>query len=329
VTIQKRTFGRLGWPVSAIGFGGWAIGGVGWGGQDDGESIRALHKALDLGCNFIDTAQGYGEGRSERFVGRVLKERKGERVYVATKIPPKPGCWPPSPYDRIEERYPEDYDRKSVEISQQNLQTDCLDLLQLHTWTRAWNNNPTALQTLTKLKVEGKVRGLGISTPEQDQNSVIELIRAGWLDAAQIIYNIFEQEPAAELFHAPQEKGVAVIVRVAFDEGALTGKFNASTRFGDDDFRHKYFAGDRLSQVVKRVEKIKADIGLEEPDLATVALKFALKPPAVVTVIAGTRNERQAEINCAIGTQPPLSDELELKLRRHAWRRGIWYGGKE
>jgi len=136
--MKYRTFGRLGWQISEIGFGGWAIGGTAWGKQDDNDSVRALHKALDLGCNFIDTAQGYGEGHSEKIISQVLKERKGERIYVATKIPPKfPGTWPPPSHDRIEDRFSEMYLRERVESSLRNLQTDCLDLLQLHTWTRA------------------------------------------------------------------------------------------------------------------------------------------------------------------------------------------------
>jgi aryl-alcohol dehydrogenase-like predicted oxidoreductase len=130
--MKHRIFGRLGWKVSEIGFGAWAIGGAGWGKQSDDESVRALHRALDLGCNFIDTAQGYGDGHSEQIIGRVLKERHGERVYVATKIPPKPGPWPPSPYDQMEERFPAAYVREQVERGLRNLQTDCLDLLQLH-----------------------------------------------------------------------------------------------------------------------------------------------------------------------------------------------------
>src|SRR5271166_2767905 len=115
--MRHRVFGRLGWRVSEIGFGGWAIGGAGWGKQGDDESIRALHKALDLGCNFIDTAQGYGDGRSESIIGRVLKDRRGERIYVATKIPPKPGSWPPTPYDKIGERFSEAYLRERIEVS--------------------------------------------------------------------------------------------------------------------------------------------------------------------------------------------------------------------
>ena len=327
--MKYRILGRLGWKVSEIGFGAWAIGGTGWGKQADSESVRALHRALDLGCNFIDTAQGYGDGHSEQIIGRVLKERKGGQIYVATKIPPKPGVWPPSPYDKIADRFPEAHIRERIESSLRNLQTDCLDLLQLHTWTRAWNRNPAALEVLRQLQQEGKLRGIGISTPEQDQNSLVDLMRGGWLDAVQVIYNIFEQEPAAEFLPVAREHNVGVIVRVAFDEGSLTGKFTGQTRFSEGEFRSQYFAGDRLPRTVKRIDKIKAAIGSAEPDVATAALKFALKPAAVSTVIPGMRNERQADLNCGVSDQAAMSDELELKLREHAWRRGVWYAGKD
>lgn len=327
--MKHRTFGRLGWEVSEIGFGAWAIGGS-WGTQRDEDSIAALHRALDLGCNFIDTAQGYGNGRSERLISQALKDRKGDqRIYVATKIPPTAqGNWPPSPYDRIDERYPEAYLRERLERSLRDLQTDCIDLLQLHTWTRAWNRDPAALETLRKFHKEGKIRGIGISTPEHDQNSLVQLMRDGWLDAVQVIYNVFDQEPAAELLPTAREKDVAVIVRCAFDESALTGKLSASTKWEEGDFRNQYFAGDRLERTVKRVAKVKEAIGAAEPDVAAAALKFALKPAAVSTVIPGIRNVRQAEMNLAVSDQPPLSDEVERKLRDHNWRRGIWYSGK-
>jgi aryl-alcohol dehydrogenase-like predicted oxidoreductase len=325
--MKYRTFGRLGWRVSEIGFGAWAIGG-GWGAQRDEDSIAALHRALDLGVNFIDTALGYGNGRSEQLIGRVLKERKGERVYVATKIPPAPGPWPPSPYDRIEERYPEAYLREKLEQCLRNLGVEAIDLLQLHTWTRAWNRDPLALDILRKFQREGKLLGIGISTPEQDQNSLVELMRNGWLDSVQVIYNIFEQEPQAELLPAARAHKVGVIVRVAFDEGALTGKWNADTTFEQGDFRNNYFAGDRLARAVQRAAKVKEVIGDAEPDLPTAALKFALKPAAVSTVIPGMRNARQAEMNCGVSDQPPMSDELEQRLRPFNWLRGFWYGGK-
>jgi aryl-alcohol dehydrogenase-like predicted oxidoreductase len=325
--MKYRTFGRLGWKVSDVGFGAWAIGGS-WGTQKDEDSVAALRRSLELGCNFIDTAQVYGDGRSERVIAGVLKEHKGPRIYVATKIPPAPGAWPPSPYDSIEERYPEKYLRERLERSLRDLQTDCLDVVQLHTWTRAWNRRPAAMETLRKFQKEGKLRGIGISTPEHDQDSLVDLMRGGWLDSVQVIYNIFEQDPQAEFFPAAKENNVGVIVRVAFDESALTGKLTPQTKFEEGDFRNNYFAGDRLERTIKRVEKVKQTVGSAEADLATAALKFALKPPAVSTVIPGIRNVRQAEMNLAVSDQPPISDDLDRKLRAHQWRRAFWYGGK-
>jgi aryl-alcohol dehydrogenase-like predicted oxidoreductase len=325
--VKYRTFGRLGWKVSDIGFGAWAIGGS-WGPQNQDDSVKALNRALDLGCNFIDTAQGYGDGKSERIIAEVLKSRKGEKVYVATKIPPAPGAWPPSPHDNAEDRYSEKYLRERLERSLRDLQTDCIDVLQLHTWTRAWNRNPTPLEHLRKFQKEGKLRGIGISTPEHDQNSLIDLMKGGWLDSVQVIYNIFEQEPAAETFPVAEENKVGVIVRVAFDESALTGKLTKETKFTEGDFRRNYFAGDRLERTVARVEKVKQTVANAEPTLATAALKFALKPSAVSTVIPGIRNVQQAEMNIAVSDAPPISDDLEKRLREHNWRRAFWYAGK-
>ena len=324
--MHFRKLGRTDIDVSEIGFGAWAIGGS-WGAQDENDSIAALNRALDLGVNFIDTAAGYGDGKSERIIGQVLKNRS-EKVWVATKTPPLPGHWPPSPYDVAEERYPEKYLRENVEERLRNLGTDCLDILQLHTWTRAWNKNPAPLDVLKKLQAEGKIRYIGISTPEHDQNSLIDLMRQGYLDVVQVIYNIFEQEPAAELLPAALEHNVGVLVRVVFDEGILTGKYTAETQFPEDDFRRNYFAGDRIERAVKRVQKIEADIANIALTMPQVALKFALAHPAVSTIIAGIRNVQQAEANVAASDDVALTPELLSKLREHAWLRGFWYSGK-
>jgi aryl-alcohol dehydrogenase-like predicted oxidoreductase len=328
--MKYRTLGRTGVSVSEIGFGAWALGG-GWGDQPEEDSMAALGQAIDLGVNFIDTAAGYGDGRSERIIGRVIQERR-EKLFVATKTPPAPGPWPPSPYCTIEERYPESYLRDNIEERRRNLGVDTIDLLQLHTWTRAWNKNPRALDTLKKLQAEGKIRHIGISTPEQDQNAVIDLMRRGYLDTVQVIYNIFEQEPAAELLPAALEHKVGVIVRVVFDEGALTGKFHRGQKFADEDFRSRYFAGDRVDRVVERVARIEEDVRRVSPDrkltMPEVAILFALAHPAVSSVIPGIRNVAQARANTAVSELAPLSDALRLKLRGHAWLRGVWYGGK-
>jgi aryl-alcohol dehydrogenase-like predicted oxidoreductase len=329
--MKLRPFGKHSFNCSEIGFGAWAIGGS-WGAQADADSLAALHRALDLGCNFIDTAAGYGDGRSEKLIGQVLRERqaagKKEHVFVATKTPPDTGPWPPTPWCKAEERYPEKYLRANVATRLANLGTTKLDLLQLHTGTRAWNRNPVPFKILRALQKEGQIGLIGVSTPEQDQNCVIDLMRGGWIDSVQVIYNLFEQEPAAELLDVARECGVGVIVRVAFDEGVLTGKFTPDTRFAPDDFRAKYFEGDRLARAIAHTEEIRKDLAGTGYSLAQAALKYVLAHPAVSTVIPGIRNVAQAEANCGVSDLPVMPPELLVRLRRHHWRRGVWYGGK-
>ena len=324
--MKYRTFGNTGLEVSEIGFGAWAIGGS-WGDQNESDSLEALGTALDRGVNFIDTAAGYGDGKSERIIGEFLKSRS-ETVYVCTKTPPAPGKWPPSPYCKIEERYSEKYLRENVEERLLNLQAESLDVLLLHTWTRAWNDQPDALKILQKMKSEGLIKQVGISTPEHDQNCVIQLMRDGMVDVLQVIYNIFEQEPAAQLFPVAKECGTGIIVRVAFDEGVLTGKYTGNETFGSDDFRSNYYAGDRLERGVRRTEKIKKEFQESGYTMPELALKFALSHEAVSTVIPGIRNMQQAIMNTGISELPDLSVDDLLRLREHSWNRGFWYGGK-
>jgi aryl-alcohol dehydrogenase-like predicted oxidoreductase len=326
--MKFRMLGRTGIRVSEIGFGAWAIGGS-WGTQKDEDSIAALHRALDMGVNFIDTAAGYGEGRSEKLIAKVLTER-GERgkVTVATKTPPLPGAWPPSPYCKAEERFSEKYLRENVEERLRNLGADCIDILQLHTWTRAWNRDPKPLEVLRKLRKEGKIRFIGISTPEHDQNSLVELMRGGWLDTVQVIYNIFEQEPAAEFLPVAAESDVGVLVRVPFDESALAGKLTEKTKFEEGDFRNRYFSGDRLKRVVGEVKKVEADIAGSGYTLPQAALKFVLAHPAVSVVIPGMRSAAQVDANIPVSDMPDMGEGLLVSLRKHNWRRGFWYDGR-
>jgi aryl-alcohol dehydrogenase-like predicted oxidoreductase len=326
--MKKRKLGRTNLEVSEIGFGGWAIGGS-WGAQKESDSAAALHRALDAGVTLIDTAAGYGDGRSERIIAAVLKERGDtDRVVVATKTPPAPGPWPPTPYCRDDERYSESRLRSDVEERLRNLGTDRLDILQLHTWTRAWNKNPRPLDVLKKLQAEGKIRFIGISTPEHDQNAAVGLMRRGYLDVVQVIFNLFEQEPAAELLPAALECGVGVIVRVVFDEGVLAGRYTRDTKFEPGDFRNAYFAGDRLERAVRRADAVKKELEGTGWNLPQAAIKFALAHPAVGTVITGIRNSRQAAENTAVSDLADLPDDLLMRLRRHAWLRANWYGGK-
>lgn len=324
--MKYRKFGNTGLEISEIGFGAWAIGGS-WGDQMESDSIDALGTAIDRGVNFIDTAAGYGNGKSERIIGEFLKSRS-ETIYVCTKTPPAPGKWPPSPYCRIEDRYSEKYLRENIEERLTNLQTSCLDVLLLHTWTRAWNDNPSALKILHGMKSEGMIKHVGISTPEHDQNCVIQLMRDGVIDVLQVIYNIFEQEPAAQLLPVAGETGTGIIVRVAFDEGVLTGKYRGDETFPGDDFRTNYYAGDRLERGVRRTEKIRDEFKDSGYTLPELALKFTLSPETVSTVIPGIRNKDQALQNTAVSGLPDLSPEILVQLREHTWNRGFWYGGK-
>jgi aryl-alcohol dehydrogenase-like predicted oxidoreductase len=324
--MKYRAFGKTGMEVSEIGFGAWAIGGS-WGDQKESDSLEALGTALDQGVNFIDTAAGYGNGKSERIIGSFLKSRE-EKVYVGTKTPPAPGHWPPSPYDKIDDRYPEKYLRENVEQRLTNLQVESLDVLLLHTWTRAWNDKPKALEILQKMKSEGLIKQVGISTPEHDQNCVVQLMREGMVDVLQVIYNIFEQEPAAQLLPVAKETGTGIIIRVAFDEGVLTGKYKGDETFPPGDFRSNYYAGDRLARGVKRTEKIKREFHTSDYSMPQLALKFAMSHEAVSTVIPGIRNKSQAMQNTAVSDLPNLDPGKLEQLRGHAWNRGFWYGGK-
>ncbi|TWU39005.1 General stress protein 69 [Novipirellula aureliae] len=316
--------------VSEIGFGAWAIGG-GWGQQQDAESMLALNAAIDRGVNFIDTAAVYGDGHSEKLIAEVLKSRS-EEVFVATKSPPADGPWPPSPTCRWQDRYSAAYLRDNVNDRLQNLGVERIDLLQLHTWTRAWNDDPQPLMVLHRLRDEGKINLIGVSTPEHDQDCVIQLMRNGLVDVVQVIFNLFHQEPMAQLLPVAAETGTGVIVRVALDEGVLTGKYSADHVFPEDDFRHRYFAGDRMQRSVERAEAIREDLaafGLEEDyTMADVALKFALSRPEVSTVIAGMRNVQQVEQNTRTSQLRDLPADMLTLLERHNWRRGVWYGGK-
>jgi aryl-alcohol dehydrogenase-like predicted oxidoreductase len=325
--MKYRLFGKLGWNVSEISFGAWALGGGAWGEQRDEDSLSALLRAMDLGVNLIDTAAGYGDGRSERVIAQALAGR-GDKVFVVTKTPPLAGTWPPLPHEQVEDRYPEAYLRENLEERLRNLQTDCIDVLLLHVWSRAWNRDPRPLEVLEKFKKEGKIRAFGISTPDHDQDQLNTLLDKEQLDVVQLVYNLFEQQPAAEALPLAKANGVAVMGRLVFDEGSLTGKLTPETRFPQGDFRNGYFGGDRVPRTVARVEKIKADLDGSTYTMAQAAIKFALAHPAMSTVIPGMRNVAQVEANVAVSDLPDIPKPLLARLRKHIWLRGNWHAGK-
>ncbi|MEQ9825364.1 MAG: aldo/keto reductase [Puniceicoccaceae bacterium] len=326
--MNYRALGKCGVQVSEIGIGTWAMGSD-WGEQPVDLSIRTIHKAIEMGCNFIDTAAGYGDGRSEQVIAKALEQKGKDLVYVATKIHPvMPGPWPPSPYCEIHDRYPVSYLEQSLVTRLKNLKTDCIDLLQLHTWTRAWNRNPAALEWLQQQKQKGRIRWVGVSTPEHDQNAVIDLMRDGLVDTVQVIYNLFEQEPAAELLPVAKQTETGVIVRVVFDESSLAGRFSEQREFSSGDFRSRYFAGDRQARTAQRVRRIEACLNGSGYSIREAAARFALDCDAVSTVITGVRTEQQAAENMLLSERKPLPESLRVELHPFNWPKGFWYGGK-
>jgi aryl-alcohol dehydrogenase-like predicted oxidoreductase len=321
--MRYRRLGRTGLEVSEIGYGAWGIGGAQWGGADDDESIQALHRAIDLGVNFVDTALSYGEGRSERLVGRVVRERD-ETVYVATKVPPKNGIWPAEEGSALDEVFPPGYVRGCAEQSLRNLGMDTVDVLQLHVWNDDWAEGAELIEEVEELRSSGKIRFFGISINDHQPANGLRLIERGVVDTAQVIYNVFDQSPEDELFSACREHDVGVIARVPLDEGGLTGRIRDDTEFEGDDFRAHYFRGDRKREVHERATAVASDLGIDESDLAEVALRFILSDPTVSTVIPGMRSLRNVERNVAASDAGALPPEQRERLRAHRWVRNFY-----
>ncbi len=320
--MHRRTLGRTGLSVSEIGYGAWGIGGSMWIGAREDESVQALHRAIELGVNFIDTARGYGE--SERIVGRVLREHTGEQVYVATKVPPKNQQWPaPSGLDPSE-TFPGDHIRESLETSLRESGLEAFDVLQFHVWSDEWVGRGDWLETIDALKKEGKIRFFGVSINDYQPDNALELVRSGAVDTVQVIYNVFHQEPEERLLPACREHSVGVIVRVALDEGGLTGRITRDTEFPEGDWRHRYFGGDRRAQVEDHVTALAEDVGISTDEVPETALRYVLSEPAVSTVIVGMRSVRNVERNAAIGDGRGLDEQRRAALKKHQWERNFY-----
>jgi aryl-alcohol dehydrogenase-like predicted oxidoreductase len=316
--MRYRPFGRLGWQVSDIGYGMWGMGG--WTGSDDKESLASLDRAVARGCNFFDTAFAYGDGHSETLLGETLKRHSGTRLYVATKVPPKNRKWPGRATTPISEVFPYDYIREMTETSLKNLQVDSLDLQQLHVWSDAWVADEGWQRAARDLKREGKIKGFGISVNRWEPANVLRALDTGLVDAVQVVYNIFDQAPEDELFPACERLGVAIIARVPFDEGSLTGTMTADMTWPKGDWRNLYFTPENLRETLDHVDRLKPLVpaGSTLPDLA---LRFILHHPAVSTTIPGMRKLSHVDRNTAASDFPPLDPALLAALRQHRWDR--------
>jgi aryl-alcohol dehydrogenase-like predicted oxidoreductase len=315
--MKYRKLGRTGFLVSDVGHGLWGMGG--WSDSDDAESMAALQLAVDLGCNFFDSAWGYGEGKSDSLLGTIIDANK-VRLYSASKIPPMNKRWPALPEYKYGEVFPPQHVFKYADLIRKKIGVDSIDLLQLHVWSDSWATEPDFRKTVEKLKQDGIIRAFGLSLNRWEPENGIKAIRTGLVDAVQVIYSIFDQSPEDKLFSVCQELNIGVIVRVALDEGSLGGKMTRETKFPPTDWRARYFNAENLANTMERVDKLKKVLppGMSLPELA---LRFVLSHPAVSTTVVGMRKWQHVSENIALSDRSALPADLLRELKRHRWDR--------
>jgi aryl-alcohol dehydrogenase-like predicted oxidoreductase len=293
---------------------------AGWTGSNDEQSLRSMQHAVDLGCNFFDTAWGYGEGKSESLLGELVRANNDKKLYTATKMPPKNFKWPSKREYSLEDCFPSEHIQRYVEMSLQNADLDSFDLMQFHTWEDLWLENDSWFGKMSELKAQGLFKAIGISINRWEPWNGIKAVKSGLIDTVQVIYNIFDQNPKCELFPACREQNVGVIARVPFDEGTLTGTLTKESRWPDDDWRNTYFVPENLSSSVEHADMLKPLIpdGMTMPEMA---LRFILGEPTVNTIIPGMRKLKHVASNMAASDAGPLDPSLMIELEKHRWDR--------
>jgi aryl-alcohol dehydrogenase-like predicted oxidoreductase len=316
--MKYRTFGRTGWQVSEIGYGMWGM--AGWTGSDDEESSYSLQLAADMGCNFFDTAWGYGNGKSEKLLGKLIKANKGKKLYTATKIPPRNFKWPSRREYTLDDCFPPDHIQRFVEKSLENAGLDSFDLMQFHTWEDLWLEDERWIKKMIELRDQGLFHAIGISINRWEPWNGVKTVKSGLIDAVQVIYNIFDQNPKDELLPACREMNVAVIARVPFDEGTLTGTLTKDSRWAEGDWRNAYFVPENLIPAVEHADALKPLVpqGMTMPEMA---LRFILGEPTVSTIIPGMRKISHVQANLGVSDKGHLDPGLMKELEKHRWDR--------
>jgi aryl-alcohol dehydrogenase-like predicted oxidoreductase len=310
--MKYRMLGKTNLRVSEIGFGAWAIGGavdlfgipVGWSGVDDGDSISAIRRALELGINFFDTADVYGEGHSEELLGKALE---GVDCVIATKV--GNARTPRGPVKDFSEKHI----RESVESSLKRLRRNVIDVYQLHNPPPDVLEKDDVFEVLNRLKEEGKIRASGVSITTVGEG--MELIRRRKVQCLQVLFNILNQEPAKQLISLAEVHDVGILARVPLASGLLTGKFSKDYRFPKDDNRSNYLNPKRLQEALGKVDRLKELIQDTGYTMPQIALAFLLRNPPVSSVLAGAKNLKQVEEN-STGTLVELSEDLFQKIRK-------------
>jgi aryl-alcohol dehydrogenase-like predicted oxidoreductase len=316
--MKYRKLGRTGFEVSDIAHGLWGMSG--WSGSEDKESLQALQLAVDLGCNFFDTAWAYGDGKSDGLLGQILAKNPGKRLYAASKIPPMNGQWPAKPAYKYRDVFPREHVLSYANKIRRQLGTDSIDLLQFHVWDDSWAQESDFRETVEKLKQDGMIRFFGLSLNRWQPENGIAALHTGLVDAVQVIYNVFDQAPEDKLFPVCRELNIGVIARVPLDEGSLGGKMTAETKFPPNDWRAKYFGPANLAKTMARVDELKKSLppGMTLPEMA---LRFILSNRDVSTTIIGMRKLQHVKENIAFSDAPPLDAGLLQKLKAHRWDR--------
>jgi len=293
---------------------------AGWKESDDIQSSKSLDLAVENGVNFFDTAWGYGEGHSEELLGELVRRHPKEKLYTASKIPPKNFQWPAKPEYTYEESYPVNHIIEYTDKTLTNLGMERIDLMQFHTWDDGWSKREEWQRAIEDLKKQGKIGAMGISVNRWEPENGIEAIKTGLIDAVQVIYNIFDQNPEDRLFPLCEEMDIAVIARVPFDEGTLTGNLTKDTVFPEGDWRGTYFVPENLNSSVDHADALRPLIP-EGMNMAEMALRFILENKNVSTTIPGMRKQRNVLANTATSDGKGLSKELLEELKQHRWDR--------
>src|SRR5256884_8981961 len=317
--MKTRPLGKTGYTVSELGHGAWGLGGDMWRGVDDADGREALRQAVDHGITFFDTALVYGDGHSEQLIGETLKDDiRAGRVVVATKIPPMNRIWPGQAKTPLAQVFPARHILDSTEQSLKNLGVEAIAVQQFHVWNDAWLDDPEWEESsvrIARLKEEGKVLHWGISINDHAPETALRVLEDPIFETAQVIYNIYDRSPERALFLLAKRKPLGIIVRVPFDEGALTGQIRSTTVFPSGDWREEYFSGDRRAEAERRSMALAQLLGEEVETLPELALRFCVSSPAGSTVIPGMGRPAHVRPKPPGGGKGPLSPGPLSKLR--------------
>jgi aryl-alcohol dehydrogenase-like predicted oxidoreductase len=316
--VKYRRFGRTNWQVSEIGYGMWGM--AEWTGSDDEQSLSSLQQAVDLGCNFFDTAYAYGEGHSESLLGKLVKANPQKKLYTATKIPPQNRIWPSRREFKLDDCFPPAYIEKMVHASLENSGLESFDLIQFHVWEDHFVEDDRWAKKIAELKKQGLIKAVGISINRWEPWNGIRTVKSGLVDSVQVVYNIFDQNPEDELLPTCAENDVAVIARVPFDEGSLTGKITLESTWPESDWRNKYFAPEKLKKIVEHINALRPLVP-EGMTMAEMALRFILGEERIQTSIPGMRKEYHVQANMNASKAGSLPEELSRELKNHRWDR--------